>query len=146
MLNSCTFIGRLSKDVELRITPNGKPVANFTLAVKREMPDQNGDYQTDFLNFVCWGKPSENMANILTKGDTIAVESRVQVRSYDGTDGKKVYVTEFIVNGFPKYLRVKSWENGNGNTTNPSKSKSNSSNNPYDRQDFPSVSDDDLPF
>lgn len=140
--NNCTFIGRLSKEVELRFTPNGKPVANFTLAIKRDVPDQNGDYQTDFINFVCWGKPAENMANVLSKGDQIGVESKVNTRSYDGTDGKKVYVTEFIVNGFPMFLRVKKWENGNASTG----SANNRQSNPYENQEYPPISDDDLPF
>lgn len=142
MLNQCTFIGRLSKDVELRFTPNGKAVANFTLAIKRDIANQKGDYETDFFNFVAWGKAAENMANQLTKGDVIAVESKAQQRSYDGQDGKKVYVTEFVVNGFPKYLRVKKWENGSGNT----KTDNSQSADPFAGTTPYEISDDDLPF
>lgn len=146
MLNQCTFIGRLSKDVEIRYTQNGKAVANFSLAVQREMADQNGKRHTDFFNFVVWGKPAENMANQLSKGDMIAVQSKAQPRSYE-KDGKTNYVTEFIVDGFPKFLRVKKWENGgnsannNGSTRDPF---SGSGTNDY--PPIPDISDDDLPF
>lgn len=142
MLNECTFVGRLSKEVDIRITPNGKSVANFTLAVQREMPDQNGDRQTDFFNFVVWGKPAENMANQLSKGDMIAVQSKAQTRSYE-KDGKTVYVTEFVVDGFPKFLRVKKWEN-KGTSANNGSSRDPFSGNGSDI--YPPISDDEPPF
>lgn len=115
MINKCIFVGRLSSDVELRYTPNGKAVANFGLALTRAVPDQNGDRQADFIRCQAWGKVAENMANQLSKGDMIAIESRVQTRSYQGQDGKTNYVTEFIVEGFPQFLKVKKWVNGNSN-------------------------------
>lgn len=115
MLNKCIFVGRLSSDVDLRYTSQtGKAVANFNLALTRSVPDQNGERQADFIRCTVWGKTAETMAQELSKGDTIAIESRVQSRSYDDKDGKKVYVTEFVVEG-SQFLKVKKWENGNGN-------------------------------
>lgn len=115
MLNVCTFVGRLVKDVELRYTPNGKAVANFNLAITRAYPDQNGERQADFILCQAWGKVAENMANQLSKGDTIGIQSRVQTRSYKNQQGQRVYVTEFIVEGVPTFIKVKKWENGNSN-------------------------------
>ena len=106
------FSGRLTKALEIKFTPNGKAVCNFSLAIPRAISNQNNEKETDFLDFVVWGKAAENMASILSKGDVIGVEARAQKRSYEGNDKKKVYVTEFIVEGFPTYFRVKKWENG----------------------------------
>lgn len=159
MLNNCTFIGRLGKDLELKYTPGGKPVLNFSLAVQRDLPDQNNNRVTDFFNFVAWNKAAESMANNLSKGDLIAVETRAQTRQYEH-QGRTNYVTEFLVIGFPKFLKVKKWENGgNGNNMNagnsqPATQAHNQQQN-YTRTDddpfaanggYPEVSDDDLPF
>lgn len=143
--NKCTHGGRLAKEVELKYTQSGKAVASFSLAVQREVKDANGNYQSDFLNFVVWGKAAENMANNLSKGDTILVDSRVQTRTYE-KDGKTQYVTEFVVEGFPKFVKVKSWENGSNGTNANANANSNqtTSNNPFDRYATPS--DEDLPF
>ncbi|MEK5217801.1 single-stranded DNA-binding protein [Psychrobacillus sp. FSL H8-0487] len=154
MLNQCNFIGRLSKEVEMKVTPTGKSVANFSLAVQRDIPNASNERETDFLNFVIWGKPAENMANQLSKGDLIRVTSRVQVRSYE-KDGKRSYVTEFVVDGFPEFLRVKKWENGGqGGTsqnhtpsTNQSSYSSAQNHDPFSNNGgYPEVSDDELPF
>lgn len=112
MFNKCIFTGRLTKEVELRYTPGGQAVVNFSLAIPRSYTNQQNERETDFLDCVIWGKAAENMANTLSKGDIIGVEARAQKRSYDGNDGKKVYVTEFVVEGFPTYFKVKKWENG----------------------------------
>lgn len=157
MLNQCTFIGRLSKEVELRFTPAGKAVANFSLAVQRDIPNANNEKEADFLNFVAWGKPGENMANQLSKGDLIRVTTRAQTRSYEDPKniGQRVYVTEFVLDGFPEFLRVKKWENGGqGGTsqnqvpyTNQNSQSSAPSHDPFSNNGgYPEVSDEDLPF
>lgn len=153
MLNVCTFVGRLAADVDFRYTPNGKGVANFTLAISRAIPDQNGDRQADFIRCQAWGKVAENMANNLSKGDVIGIQSRVQTRSYENNQGQTVYVTEFVVEGFPTFIKVKKWENGNGNGGNNSNQKQGQQNqnqfDPFNQggQSQPyDISDDDLPF
>ena len=157
MLNKCVFVGRLGSDVELRYTPNGKAVANFNLALTRAVPNQNGDREADFIRCIVWNKPAENMANQLSKGDTIAIEARVQTRSFDGQDGKRVFVTEFVVEGFPQFLKVKKWENGNNNSNNGNYQNQGQ---PYQNQGQPTqnqdpftnagqpidINDDELPF
>lgn len=94
MMNRVVLVGRLTKDPELRYTPNGVPVATFTLAVNRPFSNQSGEREADFINVVVWRKPAENVANFLKKGSLAGVDGRIQTRNYEGSDGKRVYVTE----------------------------------------------------
>ena len=94
MMNRVVLVGRLTKDPELRYTPNGVPVATFTLAVNRNFSNQKGEREADFINCVIWRKPAENVANFLKKGSLAGVDGRIQTRNYEGQDGKRVYVTE----------------------------------------------------
>jgi single-strand DNA-binding protein len=94
MMNRVVLVGRLTKDPDLRYTPNGVPVATFTLAVNRPFADQSGERQADFINCVVWRKPAENVSNYLKKGSLCGVDGRIQTRNYEGQDGKRVYVTE----------------------------------------------------
>lgn len=95
MLNKCVLIGRLTKDPDLRYTPNGKAVAKFTLAVDRPRR-ADSEKETDFIPVVAWGKTAENCANYIGKGSLVAVEGRIQVRTYEAKDGDKRWVTEVI--------------------------------------------------
>ena len=96
MLNRVVLVGRLTKDPDLRYTANGTAVANFTIAVNRPFSNQQGDREADFINCVIWRKPAESLANYMSKGSLIGVDGRMQTRSYDGQDGKRVYVTEVV--------------------------------------------------
>ncbi|MFB7817394.1 single-stranded DNA-binding protein [Paenibacillus chitinolyticus] len=96
MLNRTILIGRLTKDPELRYTPAGVAVTQFTLAVDRPFQNARQEKDTDFLPIVTWRQLAENCANYLRKGRLAAVEGRLQVRSYDNNEGRKVYVTEVI--------------------------------------------------
>ena len=96
MLNKIILIGRLTKDVELRYTESGKAVANFTLAVDRPFKKAQGEKEADFIRIVVWGKQAENCANYIGKGRLAAVEGRLQIRSYDGNDGQRKYITEVV--------------------------------------------------
>lgn len=96
MLNRIVLIGRLTRDPELRFTPNGRAVCSFTLAVDRPFTNQEGNREADFINIVVWNKPAENCAQYLSKGRLAAVDGRLQIRSYDGNDGQRRYVTEVI--------------------------------------------------
>ncbi|WP_019243385.1 MULTISPECIES: single-stranded DNA-binding protein [Bacillus] len=96
MMNRVVLVGRLTKDPDLRYTPNGVPVATFTLAVNRNFSNQQGDREADFINCVVWRKPAENVANFLKKGSLAGVDGRIQTRNYEGQDGKRVYVTEIV--------------------------------------------------
>ncbi|GIN93358.1 single-stranded DNA-binding protein [Siminovitchia terrae] len=96
MLNRVVLVGRLTKDVDLKYTPNGVPVASFTLAVNRSFTNQQGEREADFINIQVWKRQAENAANYLSKGSLAGVDGRLQTRSYDGQDGKRVYVTEVV--------------------------------------------------
>ncbi|WP_395761061.1 single-stranded DNA-binding protein [Bacillus sp. 3G2] len=96
MMNRVILVGRLTKDPDLRYTPNGVAVATFTLAVNRAFANQQGEREADFINCVIWRKQAENVANYLKKGSLAGVDGRLQTRNYDGQDGKRVYVTEVL--------------------------------------------------
>jgi single-strand DNA-binding protein len=96
MLNRVVLIGRLTKDPELRYTPNGVAVASFTLAVDRFRLNAQGERETDFIPIVVWQKQAENCANYIGKGSLCAVDGRIQVRTYDGKDGVRRWVTEVV--------------------------------------------------
>ena len=95
-MNKIFLIGRLTKDPELRYTPSGAAVCSFTLAVDRRFTSQSGEREADFINIVVWNKAAENCAKYLSKGRQIAVEGRLQIRSFDGNDGQRRWVTEVI--------------------------------------------------
>ena len=91
-MNKVIMIGRLTKDPEIKKTSSGKSVASFTLAVNQRF---NRD-KTDFINCVAWEKTADYLGNYVKKGNLIAVEGRISTRNYDGSDGKKVYITEVV--------------------------------------------------
>jgi single-strand DNA-binding protein len=92
-MNRVILIGRLTHEVELRYTTSGNAVATFTLAVDRPRSKQK---ETDFIPIVVWQKKAENCANYTNKGSLVAVDGRLQVRTYDAKDGTKRWVTEVI--------------------------------------------------
>lgn len=96
MLNRVVLIGRLTKDPELRYTPNGVAVATFTLAVDRSWTNAQGEKEADFISIVVWRKQAENCANYIGKGSLVAVDGRLQIRTYDGKDGQRRWVTEVV--------------------------------------------------
>lgn len=95
-MNKVILIGRLCSGVEVRRMSSGKAVASYRLAVDRQFK-QEGQPDADFLNCVAFDKNGEFAGNYLSKGMKIAIEGRIQTRSYEDKDGKKVYVTEIIV-------------------------------------------------
>ena len=99
-MNKVVLIGRLTKDPELRYTSSNIPTVTFSLAVNRPFQNQNGVREADFINIVMWRKQAETAKKYLSKGSLIAVVGRIQTRNYDGTDGKKVYVTEVVADNF----------------------------------------------
>lgn len=98
MLNKAILIGRLTADPELRYTQSGTAVANFRIAVDRPFTNQAGEREADFIPIVVWDKLAETCANYLNKGRLVAIEGRIQVRSYDAQDGSRRWVTEVVAN------------------------------------------------
>lgn len=95
-MNRVVLAGRLTRDPELRYTPNGNAVANFTIAINRPYRNQQGQQEADFINCVAWRNQAENLANYMRKGSLIGVDGRVQSRSYDNQEGRRVFVTEIL--------------------------------------------------
>lgn len=96
MLNRVILIGRLTRDPELRYTPQGVPVASFALAVDRPFANQQGQREADFIDCIAWRKLAETVGNHLSKGRLVAVEGRLQVRSYTDKEGNKRKVAEVV--------------------------------------------------
>lgn len=100
--NKVILMGNLTRDVEMRTTPSGQTVANFSLAVSRSWKDANGQQQeqTSFINCVAWGKPGEIIAQYVSKGNPLLVSGRLDQRSYDDKDGNKRQAVEVVVEDF----------------------------------------------
>ena len=96
MLNRVVLIGRPTRDPELRYTPDGTPVAKFTLAVNRPYKDKQGNNLADFVNIVAWRKLGELCAQYLSKGQLAAVEGRLEIRTYDDKQGIRHWIAEVI--------------------------------------------------
>ena len=99
MYNRIVLIGRLTRDPELRYLPSGAPVAGFTLAVDRPFKNQAGERETDFVNITTWRKLAEQASRYLDKGRLVAVEGRLQIRSYETQDGQRRKVAEVVADG-----------------------------------------------
>jgi len=102
-VNKAIIIGRLTRDPELRSTPNGRQVASFSVATSFRYKDQSGQQQerTEFHNVVAWGRQAEVIAQYFTKGQEIYVEGRLETRNWDDKEsGKKMYRTEIILEKF----------------------------------------------
>ncbi|OLS34433.1 single-stranded DNA-binding protein [Alkalihalophilus pseudofirmus] len=145
MLNRVVLVGRLTKDPELRYTPSGVAVANFTLAVNRAFSNQQGEREADFINCVVWRKPAENVANYLKKGSLAGIDGRIQTRSYDNNEGKRVFITEVVAESV-QFLEPRGQGN-QGNNNQPQRNSGPYNDDPFANDGKPiDISDDDLPF
>lgn len=115
-MNKVILIGRLTRNVEFKTTTNGYTVASFNIAVDRNLSKESknaaqlkGEPTADFINCVAFGKVAEFLANYNQKGSLIAVEGKIQTRSYEDKTGKKVYATEVVVSNANKL----DWGNDN---------------------------------
>lgn len=165
MLNRVILIGRLTKDPELRYTPAGVAVAQFTLAVDRGFSSNREEREADFIPVVVWRQLAETCANYLRKGRLAAVEGRIQVRNYENNEGRRVYVTEVIADNV-RFLESANREGGGqakdeygsaggtsgggysgGNRSAGSRNSGNNNSDPFADDGKPiDISDDDLPF
>ena len=124
MINNVVLVGRLTRDPELKFTPNGAAVATFTLAVNRNFTNQSGQREADFINCVIWRKPAETLANYAKKGTLLGVTGRIQTRSYDNPQGQRVYVTEVVAETF-QLMESKDVSEQRANETNETAEKAN---------------------
>lgn len=98
-LNKVQLIGNLTRDPELRYTPQGTAVASFTIATNRRWKTDSGDArdEADFHRIVAWDKLAEICAQLLKKGAKAYIEGRLQTRSWEGKDGVTKYMTEVVI-------------------------------------------------
>lgn len=157
-MNKVFLIGRLTRDPELRYTGSNTAVASFSLAVNRNFTNQSGEREADFINIVVWRKQAENVKNYLSQGSQVAIDGRIQTRSYDDADGNRRYVTEVVADNV-EFLGTKASNSQQSQSTSaheltpydfgkePETKTTNVDSNPF--ADFGSsieISDDELPF
>ncbi len=99
-LNKCMIIGNLGRDPEMRYTPSGQAVTQFTVATNRNYRDAQGEWQseTEWFRVVVWGQQAERTAERLRKGHKVYVEGRIQTRQWEDQTGNKRYTTELVAN------------------------------------------------
>ncbi|OXS74895.1 single-stranded DNA-binding protein [Lysinibacillus sp. KCTC 33748] len=117
MINRVVLVGRLTKDPELRYTPNEVATCRFTVAVNRTFKGQNGEPEADFISCVAWRKQAENLANFMKKASLIGLEGRIQTGSYEGQDGKCVYTTDVVADSI-QFLEPKNGTGGSRGVSN----------------------------
>ena len=96
-MNKVIIIGRNTKDIELRQTSSGTSAVEFSIAVNRTFKNANGERESDFFNCVAFSKLAETISKYVKKGDQVGIEGRLQTRNYTNKEGRKVYVTEIVV-------------------------------------------------
>lgn len=169
-MNRVILVGRITKDPELRTSPNNVSFTAFSIAVNRTVVSSNGEREADFINCVAFNKQAENLCRFIKKGGQIGVEGKLQTRRYTAQDGSNRIATEVICDMIhflePRstsqggYNDYSSYENSYMNQSTPSQptqpnnqpqnnffKESSNKQNQYDevKKQF-DISDDDLPF
>lgn len=160
MINKVILSGRITRDIEIKTTPSGTAVTQFSLAVERSFAKQGEERQTDFITCVAWGKTAEFIGRYFGKGRSIAVIGSLRTRTYDDKNGIRHYVTEVNVDEVQFTFEPKAaqespqtayTQHGYNYTPAPSASPQRSAESrlqPYEDVDISSevFSDDGLPF
>lgn len=138
MINKVVLVGRLTKDPVLRKTASGTSITSFTVACNRRFK-QEGQPDADFINCVAWNKTADIVNQYTHKGSLVGVEGRIQTRSYDDQQGKRVYVTEIVAESV-QFLESKNTSN------NQEHAQGNTYQNDFQNSDELNIESDDLPF
>ena len=147
-MNQIVIMGRLTRDPELRQTPNGVPVASFTLAVDRGYtPKDGGDRQTDFIDVVAWRSTAEFVSKYFVKGQMSAVSGRLHIRDWTDKDGNKRRNAEVVADNIYFTESRKSMEASFG-PIEPKEDYTSGYSTPVESSDFSELDMDDgeLPF
>lgn len=106
-MNRANLIGRLTKDIDIRYTQGGMAIGRFTLAIDRKMSkekrqeaERNNLPTADFIGCIAFGKAAETLSNYVGKGNQLGVEGHIQTGSYENKEGRRIYTTDVIVDGF----------------------------------------------
>lgn len=144
-MNRVTLIGRLGKDPEVRYTPNGKAVGNFTIATSEKWTDKAGAKKesTEWHRIVVWDKQAELCAEYLSKGRQVAIEGKLQTREWTNKEGVKQYTTE-IVASHVEFLGSK--EDGGGSRSKPAPPRDDSEPSPPHDDGAANPPDEEIPF
>ncbi|GAA5346714.1 single-strand binding protein [Planifilum fimeticola] len=146
MINRVILVGRLAQDPELRYTPNGVAVTTFTLAVNRRFTNQQGEREADFINIVTWRQLAETCANYLKKGRLVGVDGRLQIRSFENSEGRRIKVAEVVADTV-QFLEPAGGRSGSAVEGDPFGKSRNEMDDPFADDGKPiDISDDDLPF
>lgn len=150
-MNKAILVGRLVKDPEVKTTSNQVSVCSFTIAVDRRFKNANGERQADFINCVAWRSQADFLGRYFQKGSRVGLVGSIQSRSYEDANGKRVYVTEVVVDEI-EFVESKRDSGSNANYNAPVQSSQPASQNAVketsESSDFFPAMDDDtsLPF
>lgn len=135
-MNRLTVVGRLVRDTEMKQVGDGQFVLNNTLAIARPFKTESGQ-DTDFLNFVAWGKRAELIEMYCSKGELVGLDGRIQSRTYENDKQQTVYITEMLVENvyFLQPRRKKSQRQSNESTPKPSPQNTSSDNQGTDQEE-----------
>ena len=97
-MNCVILKGNVTKDIELRYTTTDKAIAKFNLAVRRDIKNKDGQYDSDFISCIAYGKTAELLSKYTEKGSKLLITGRITTGSYENTKGEKVYTTDILVN------------------------------------------------
>lgn len=143
-MNKAIFIGNLARDPELKVMQNGKPRCTFTVAVSRPYTNSQGGRDADFIGMVAYDKNAENAQKYLSKGRKVAVECHVKTGSYENSEGKRVYTTEFIIDHLEFISSNSQGQAQSQATEQPTAARHGESG--YESQGFIQGDDNELPF
>jgi single-strand DNA-binding protein len=143
--NKITIVGNLGKDPELRYTPQGNAVCNFSVATNEKRRDKGGDFQdvTTWFRITLWGKQAENASKYLTKGSPIYVEGRLRVEEWSDKDGKMRYTLDVQATDM-QFIGSNRGDDYSGSPNSYADEPSSSS--ASSTGGFSGPSDDDIPF
>lgn len=144
-MNNVSFVGRLTKDPELKTTDTGRPYALSTLAVNRNFKNGNGEYETDYIPLTIWGKLAETFADYARKGSLISVTGEIRTHSYE-KDGVTHFSFSTLMNSF-RLLEAKKKDKQDETTdTTPEEKTGTLADLGLTGTPLDDITDDDLPF
>ncbi|VEU82902.1 single-stranded DNA-binding protein [Acholeplasma hippikon] len=143
MINRVVLVGRITKEVDLRVTGSNISVVQFTLAVNRNYTSANGEKQADFISCVAWRNTADFMKKYVRKGALLGIEGRIQTRNYEDSNGQTRYVTEVQADSVQILESKNDTSQSNEYDTKPSRDEDNDD---YYNTSKNLVADEDLPF
>lgn len=139
-MNVTILKGNLTKNIELRYTTKDMAIARFNLAVRRDIKNKEGQYDSDFISCIAYGKTAELLSKYTEKGSKLLITGRITTGSYENTKDEKVYTTDILVNTI-EFLDKKKEE-----TTEETTQEHKEENDPFKEMGNKVSNDEGLPF